>query len=56
MWGRPLAQTRTNLTILAVNRERWDNACTETLKGNLGMLPHRTQRLNLLCESYAGRN
>lgn len=39
-------------------RNLWSyhNACTETLKGNLGMLPSRTQRLNLLCEHFAGRN
>jgi hypothetical protein len=40
------------------DRNLWSyhNAVTETLKGNLGMLPGRTQRLNLLCEALAGRN
>ncbi|MEX2606081.1 MAG: DUF932 domain-containing protein, partial [Kiritimatiellia bacterium] len=31
----------------------WFNACTEVLKGNLGMLPTRTQRLHGLCDTYA---
>jgi hypothetical protein len=31
------------------NMWSWFNACTETLKGNLGMLPERTRRLNTLC-------
>ncbi|MEX2382954.1 MAG: DUF932 domain-containing protein [Opitutales bacterium] len=34
----------------------WFNACTETLKGNLGLLPARTQRLHLLCDAHAGLN
>jgi hypothetical protein len=39
-------------------RNLWSyhNAMTETLKGNLGMLPGRTQRFNALCENLAGRN
>jgi hypothetical protein len=39
-------------------RNLWSyhNAMTETLKGNLGMLPARTQRLNVLCETFAGQN
>lgn len=39
-------------------RNLWSyhNAMTETLKGNLGMLPMRTQRLNVLCENFAGAN
>jgi len=28
---------------------------TETLKGNLGMLPGRTQRLNVLFEAFANK-
>jgi hypothetical protein len=31
----------------------WFNACTETLKGNLGMLPQRTRRLNTICHFSA---
>ncbi len=40
------------------DRNLWSyhNAVTETLKGNLGMLPGRTQRFNALCENLAGRN
>jgi hypothetical protein len=34
----------------------YHNAMTETLKGNLGMLPMRTQRFNALCETFAGQN
>jgi len=32
----------------------WFNAVTETLKGNLTVLPARTQRLHHLCDQYAG--
>lgn len=32
----------------------WFNACTETLKGSLHVLPHRTQALHRLCDDYAG--
>jgi hypothetical protein len=34
----------------------WFNACTETLKGNLGLLPDRTQRLHGLCDAHVGLN
>jgi hypothetical protein len=34
----------------------WFNACTEVLKGNLGLLPARTQRLHGLCDAHAGLN
>ncbi|MEX2607451.1 MAG: hypothetical protein WD708_08910 [Kiritimatiellia bacterium] len=34
----------------------WFNACTEVLKGNLGLLPGRTQRLHALCDAHAGLN
>lgn len=39
-------------------RNLWSyhNAVTETLKGNLGMLPTRSRRLNALCEHVAGQN
>ncbi|MCH8514094.1 MAG: DUF932 domain-containing protein [Kiritimatiellae bacterium] len=40
------------------SRNLWSyhNAVTETLKGNLGMLPGRTKRFNVLCEEFAARN
>jgi hypothetical protein len=34
----------------------WFNAVTETLKGNLSLLPARTQRLHGLCDAHAGLN
>jgi hypothetical protein len=34
----------------------WFNACTEVLKGNLGLLPDRTQKLHSLCDAHAGLN
>lgn len=39
-------------------RNLWSyhNAVTETLKGNLGMLPARTRRFNALCQELAGTN
>ena len=32
----------------------WFNAVTETVKGNLGMLPGRTQKLHQLCDACVG--
>jgi len=32
------------------------NTFTEVLKGNLGLLPGRTQRLHMLCDAHAGLN
>ncbi len=34
----------------------WFNACTEVLKGNLNLLPDRTQRLHQLCDAHVGLN
>ncbi len=34
----------------------WFNSITETLKGNLGLLPGRTQRLHQLCDTHVAFN
>lgn len=34
----------------------WFNACTEVLKGNLSLLPARTQGLHRICDVHAGLN
>ena len=34
----------------------WFNAVTETLKGNLGLLPGRTQHLHQLCDTHVAFN